>query len=416
MYYRQYSRKLLLSLLLCFFLVQCSSNSTPPKQEYTRTLDEIPQHVQELANVSVFPGDAEPAYSIELIQVQPYGKTGEPYLTKIQDCVVDDKGRVIIYDSKPYSDAFPFLYKVHAYNADGTYHTQIGGQGRGPGEYGMILFLQAKAGKVYLYDYTGQRINVYTTDDYSFEQTSLIERWGIRDQEDLQGLKFGGFEARNDGNLLVLFYEFTMGTARSTGKYLLMDIDGNRLNFEPFPMRGNLKMGVQSTPPKPSTTLPFMGKTVTALSGEDVMYSAWTQDFLIKTYDAGGTYHSAIYYPVQGSSFDLSDYTEEAGYDKSDVSSALDEVGEELPESNPVIADMEVDDKNRIWVAVPTGLQGDSYEWWILEESGQLLAKLMLPRHQPIYDIRNGYLYSKKTNEETGAEYAVKYRIELTEK
>lgn len=412
----QQHQRLLLSILSCFLLVQCSNNSTPEQEEYTRTLDEIPQHIQEVENLSFFPEDSEPAYSIELIQEQTYGKTGEPYLTKIQDCVVDDKDRVIIYDSESYSDAFPFLYKVHAYNADGTYHTQIGGQGRGPGEYGMILFVQAKAGKVYLYDYTGQRINVYTTNDYSFERTSLIERWEIREHESVQVLKFGGFEARSDGNLIVLFYEFTMGTARSTGKYLLMDIDGNRLSFDPLSLRGNLKMGVKSTPPKPSVPLPFMGKTVTALSDEDALYSAWTQDFLIKTYDARGTYQSAIYYPVQGSPFEISDYTEKASYDKSDVMDALDDVDEELPEANPVIADMKVDDQNRIWVAVPTGVQSDSYEWWILKESGELLAKLTLPRDQPIYDIKNGYLYSKKTNEETGAEYAVKYRIALTEK
>lgn len=46
----------------------------------------------------------------------------------------------------------------------------------------------------------------------------------------------------------------------------------------------------------------------------------------------------------------------------------------------------------------------------------ELLAKLVLSKDQPIYDIKNGYLYSKKTNEETDAEYVVKYRIELTKK
>ncbi|MTI87891.1 MAG: hypothetical protein FH748_07985 [Balneolaceae bacterium] len=75
-----------------------------------------------------------------------------------------------------------------------------------------------------------------------------------------------------------------------------------------------------------------------------------------------------------------------------------------------------VDDENRMWVAVPMDVQNETYEWWILNPSGELLARLVLPEDQPIYDIKNGYLYSKKTNEETGAEYVVKYRIELTEK
>ena len=86
------------------------------------------------------------------------------------------------------------------------------------------------------------------------------------------------------------------------------------------------------------------------------------------------------------------------------------------PEWDPFIADMKVDDENRIWVAVPTGVQSDSYEWWILEESGQPLAKLTLHRDQPIYDINNGYLYSKKGNKETGTEYVIRYRIAMKEK
>lgn len=379
----QYFQIFLMSILLCFTFIKC--HSTPGKTEYTHTIDKIPQRIQEIENLTVFPGDADPKYSIELISEQTYGKTGEPFLTKIMGCVVDDRN-VIIGDGREYSSAFPFLYRVYAYNADGTYHTQIGGPGRGPGEYGMILGLQAKAGKVFVLDYTGKRINAYTTADYSFERTTLIEQWNIRGHEDIERMNFGFFEARSDGNLLVLFYEFVMGTARSTDTYVLMDIDGNRMDFDPLVFQSNMKMGVEATPPRPSTPLPFMGDTFTALSPEDELYSVWSQDFLIKTYDARGNYQSAIYYPVKGPPFELSDYTEKASYDKSDVMSALDDVGEELPESNPVIADMKIDDENRIWVAVPTGVQSDSYEWWILEQSGQLFAKLTLPRDQPIYD------------------------------
>jgi hypothetical protein len=96
------------------------------------------------------------------------------------------------------------------------------------------------------------------------------------------------------------------------------------------------------------------------------------------------------------------------------VTENLDKVDEELLKTNPVIADLKGDDQNRVWVAIPTGIQSENYQWWILKESGQLLAKLTLPRDQPIYDIKSGYLYSKKTNKEMGAEYVVKYRIELT--
>jgi len=220
-----------------------------------------------------------------------------------------------------------------------------------------------------------------------------------------------------DGNYLVTFVELPSITGRRANKYLLMDMGGDVLDVNPHTFSSVLSVRSNSTQPAPpSRPLNFMGKTVRVLSDNDDMYSAWSKNFLIEKYNDKGTYQSAIYYPVKGSPFELEDYTEQASYDENDVTAALDEVGEELPEWNPVIAGMKVDDENRIWVAVPTGVQSDSYEWWILEESGQLLAKLTLPRDQPIYDIQNGYLYSEKVNEETGTEYVMKYRIAMTKR
>lgn len=413
----RYSHKLLMGIALSFTFMQCSNNSTPERQDYIRTLDETPEHIQEVENLSVFPGDAEPAYSVELIPEQSFGETGEPHLTSILGAVIDDNGRLIILDQSKDSSAFPFLYNVHVFNSDGTYHTQIGEEGRGPGEYGVVLGVQAEAKKVFVFDYTSQRLNIYDTDDYSFERSTLIDRWSISGHEAARGLDPGYFEARSDGNFIIIFNERNLDTKRPVDTYLLMDTDGNALDFEPleFPSSLNAVKGNSHTPSslKP---LPFMGKTITALSGEEALYSAWTQDFLIKKYDSEGNYQSAIYYPVAGSPFTLTEYTEQAEYNQRDVMNTLDEIDEELPESNPVIADMKIDDENRIWVAVPTGIQSETYEWWILKESGELLAKLMLPSDQSILDIKNGYLYSKKTNEETDTEFVVKYRIELTEK
>jgi hypothetical protein len=74
------------------------------------------------------------------------------------------------------------------------------------------------------------------------------------------------------------------------------------------------------------------------------------------------------------------------------------------------------DDENRIWAAVPMYGEQEMNEWWILDESGELLAKLQRPRNLWIFDIKGGYLYAKEIDEDTGAEFVVKYRIELMER
>lgn len=405
----KYFHKLVLVILLSFSVIQCSDKSEnydSSKSQQFRILDEIPQHIQELENVTVFPGDSEPRYSIELIQEQVFGGTGEPILRSIIRSTVDDQGKVIVLESD-FTRTLPYFTKLHVYNADGTYRTQIGGPGEGPGEYALLFIVEVKAGKVFLIDFTYERLNVYSAEDFSFERSTQIEQWGILEHEFVQGLGFPEIKTRNDGNHLALFGD----EDNHLIKLLLMDTDGNVLDFEPvaFPKR---KTAITAG----FNMMPYTGRTVTALSNEDELYSIWTQDFLIKKYDANGVYQSAIYYPIKGALFSPDEFAKTLKFKTRDIMEVFKVNDVEVPESFTIAEDMRVDDENRIWVAIPAGEQRESYEWWVLEESGVLLAKLLLPLDQKIFDIRNGYLYSKRMNEETDTESVVKYRIKLTEK
>ena len=415
----KHPQSLLLSIFLCFFLIQCSDSSKPEKAvpseqgEQTgkkapgRILDEIPPHIQEVENLTIFPGDLAPLYSIELIPEQTFGETGEPYFVKISGSVVDDQERVIIWSVD--SNYEQILY---VYNADGSYHAQLGRRGRGPGEYETMVGLQAKAGKVFVLDYSSQRLNEYSTEDYSFHRSILIETWKIDD-----ALRFGYVFARNDGNYLVTFMDPRSSFGRLEVKFQAMDHEGNTVHSEPLVFQDSFRIKVGQSM-RPTMPLTFLGRTIIALSLEDALYTAWTKDFLIKKYDANGEYQSAIYYPMKGLPFDLDKYTKMTLFSPKvrDIEKAFAEMDEEFPKTFPVIENLMVDDENRIWVALSIDNSGELYEWWILKESGELLAKLSLPRDQPIYDIKNGYLYSKETNGETGDENVVKYRIELTER
>jgi hypothetical protein len=376
---------------------------------HIRVLDEIPQHVQSVDSLTIFPGDSEPLYSVELIPVLSFGETGKPYLTQVLHCIEDDKGRVLILSvGRPNYEQI-----LHVFNADGSYHAQIGRHGAGPGEYNLVSGLQAKAGKIYLVDIDNQRVNEYSTEDYSIARTIPLEKWKSSD-----GKEFGFIEPRNDGNYLLTFSDNRSKTGRIESKQVVMDYEGNTVNFGPlvFPYSFRIDVG-QSIQPTMST-ISFLGKTITALSDEDALYTVWTRDFLIKKYDAGGVYQSAFYYPIGGSPFDLNEYIKTQLFSPKarDIEKAFSNMDEKLPEAFPIVDKLMVDDENRIWAAVPAGAQREYYEWWILNEGGELLAKLVLSKDQRIYDIKNGYLYSKKTNEETGAEFVVKYRIALTEK
>lgn len=426
-------------IFLCVFLAGCSGQSSQKKSDQPevteqlknlsqlqpaqpghssnlRVIGEIPKHIKQVKNLSVFQADSNAPYSARLVPVQTYGKTGGYYLTKVEGLAVDDKHRVLVVDrGTNYASA------VHVFNEDGTYRTPLGRPGRGPGEYIEPFFLQVNAGRVYLYDVTGKRVNVYNADDYSLIKTSLEERWDIRKEKAIQGFRLGGMKVRNDGKILVEFYKPKLNeiSSRNKSTYLLMDLDGNRLDFKPFTFYGNLRIVTENNYAFPNV-FPI-GSTLTAMSGEGELFVANTQEFLIKKYNVRGAYQSAFYYPIEGSSLDFEKFLKSGrkfgpSIPKIDeVKEAFNDIGEKLPKTTPVIDKLMVDDEHRIWVAVPAGSKSNIYEWWILTETGELLTKLVLPLEQPILAIKDEFLYSKITDEETGAEYIVKYRLELTE-
>ena len=400
-------------LFLCILLVQCSSNSTPEQTDHIQILDEIPEHILEVENLTIFPGDSETRYIIELTPEQTFGEEGEPYLTNVMGAAVDDKQRVIILNANT-----NYEHSLYVYNTDGTYHTQIGGRGRGPGEYGFVFdIFEAKAGKVFIRDITNERINIYSTEGYNFDRSMRIENLAVRNHIAVKGMRLGLTFARNDGNHLVHFYDRELNIGFSMDKYLFMDANGNALVSDPLIFPSSVSIKVPSKQRIPSLGLTFMGQTLIAMTSEDALYSVWTTDFLLKRYDATGEYESAIYYPIRGVPFNLNEYaqTEPFGYNQQDIEEGVANVGIELPESNPVLSGLLVDDENRIWAAVPMDQKRQMFEWWILNETGELLAKLQRSSNLKIFDIKNGYLYTKEIDEETDAEYVVKYRIEFRE-
>jgi hypothetical protein len=70
------------------------------------------------------------------------------------------------------------------------------------------------------------------------------------------------------------------------------------------------------------------------------------------------------------------------------------------------------DDSNRLWVSTIVE-DFDVYEWWVLEDNGELITKFDWPRDEPIEVIKNGKMYTRQTDEETGLERIVRYQILL---
>jgi hypothetical protein len=65
-----------------------------------------------------------------------------------------------------------------------------------------------------------------------------------------------------------------------------------------------------------------------------------------------------------------------------------------------------------LWIST-TVEDFDIYEWWVLKASGELITTFEWPRNEPIEVIKNGKMYTRQRNEETGLERVVRYGIEI---
>lgn len=152
----------------------------------------------------------------------------------------------------------------------------------------------------------------------------------------------------------------------------------------------------------------FLGRARYALSNDDHIFRTWTEDFLFKVFRPDGEYLRAFYYPVEGAPL-----TPEAAFNYQD-SPVIREAGRnvDFPDTWPVIDDFLIDDEDRIWVSTIVEDE-EVYKWWVLDIDGNLITRITLPRNRSVEEVKDGYLYARESDEETGIQTVVRYRIEM---
>lgn len=382
-------------LLGLFLFAGCSPPDKP----------DIPLHLQDIDNLTVYSIEEEPAYRLQLIHEQSFGDTGNLHFRHIGGALADESNRVILFGNVNGSPG------IHVFNPDGSHLSAIGRTGSGPGEFRMLLSPpEIKSNLLYHFDPSLLRVNVFSMDDFSLDQTFILEPWDVRHSPEVDGMLTGYVHPRNDQSFLIGFSGQVEDTLRQ--KYLITGPDGQALSdvilelyFENKFISSETSFGVN---------LDFKGRSLLSISESDEIYTTWTEEFLIRKYDSQGEYHSAFYYPLRGGAFDREQFYETNPILRARPDlQAIIENEERFPDTWPVLESILVDDEDRIWAATTTD-EFNLFRWRVLESDGELLAEFIKPRDQRVLHIKNGYLYMHETVEESGLQSVEKYRIELT--
>jgi hypothetical protein len=88
-------------------------------------------------------------------------------------------------------------------------------------------------------------------------------------------------------------------------------------------------------------TLPFNRSSLISISNNDLIYTAWTNHFLVKIYDSNGNYKRAFYYPYHNSPI-LNFHIDR------NLKQFL--TKENTPATWPALLTIFFDDQNRLWV------------------------------------------------------------------
>lgn len=403
-------------LVILFILILFSGCGHKENAEYQKPT-EIPYYIKELENVTLFSPDTQSADTIELVREQVFERNEDVFINGyIGEMAVDERDRVYITATKL------GVVNIYVFDREGNYLTNIGREGRGPGELESIGSISIENDRLYLFDPRLQKFMIYSLDDFSLVKEELIKRNKLKKTDTLAyALKGNELHATGNNNLLLSLRRIGLEKDEDMSKigYYRLSSDGeihpnrilelDRFRFY-FPKTKRNPDGYIRRP----MPMPFSRSSLVVVSGEGKIYTAWTEDFLIKEYDLKGNYRWAIYYPYQNRELNISNL--ELGNARL---RAIDENSDQIPDSWPALHAMEVDDQNRLWIFTITD-SDSTYKGWVLNSNGELQARFDIPGVRadrsvmaPFFDpvIRNGYLYRRERDISSGIDRVIKYKI-----
>lgn len=400
---------------LTLFSITCCKEVNTKKSMNKIKPANLPEYIRNMENLHVY-SIHKP--SIDTVVFEKEGSFGsnenvfiEGHIFKV---AVDTHNRVYI------EGFLPGQVTIYVFRSDGTYLTSLGGYGKGPGEFLIISDMAIQNNNLVVFDRLQQKISFFSLNDFTLKSEAILNQKLIKDNE-LLGLQYVknlfllnekkilmGFRSNfnSNKNRQILYYNVLWNGKVQPGIIL----EQQRYKVYETDMQRNNK-GYIITPFR----LPVNRSSLIAVSANGTIYSAWSENFLIKIFNTHGEYQRAFYYSLQNKPFSLSKL--ELGSTKSQILANA-----SVPKTWPVLHTMFLDDRNRLWVF--TIAKSDStYMGWILNKRGELLAKFKwpgkryrrIPGLKPLMMVKNGYFYTLERNLDKGIERIVKWKIKFNE-
>ena len=395
------------ALIIVALLTACSSDEVTDRTE-------LPDHISQMENVTVYDQETQPVDTVILTREAVFESGEEVFMSgNISNFTVDNEDRVFVVSSVPGN------LGVYVFNPDGSYRTTIGSYGQGPGEFEAIGGIDVLDANLILLDPRLQKFAIYSLDDFEMVEEEIVKLTEATRTDQMPAIAGGTDVVLLENGDMVLQVGMSSLNEESDGTQIfyyslkrdgtviperLLEVDRHARYF--LPEREGWAIPI---------TKPFNRSSLVSINRSGGFFTAWTEDFLIKEYDARGRYIRSIYYPVEKSNFSL-DQIRIADHERRMLR------GEEIPDTWPALHTMELDDEGRLWVATITD-STTHYTWWVLNQKGEPIARFQKEGERsnrfvpskPLIRIKDGFFYSHERDLRQGIDRIVKYRMEFKE-
>lgn len=381
-------RKLTHGILLVILLAGCSNSET----------EDLPAHISGLENLTAYPLGSEPLSTIKLTPEQHFGSTEELSIGRTSEIDVDPSGRVFITEATQGHAA------VHIFRRDGTYSGTLGGYGEGPGEFLSIINPQVAGDTFYALDGIQLKIQAFSLETLAYDYAIPLNPDSWSQIDDLQDAFPAEFTALRDETFLIGFSKLE-GHENLVLRY---KVDKNGTIISDKILEQVESENFITPDQKAFYYSPFSSRGLIAVSDDDRLFSVRTGNILIKEHDSAGNYLHSFYHPFNNRKLDR-DHVLNL-YDDERYKKAVRNTGN--PDTWPALHSLVIDDENRFWIST-IGNDQDLYDWWVLNETGELIATFTWPKNNQIQVVQNGFLYTVEADEDTDLQDVVRYRVEV---
>lgn len=395
-------------LFLLIILVGCGCRDTTEIQ--AEKLD-----TSNAENLTIYPSKQN-VDTVLLKKKKYYGNTKDVFFGTMTEFAVDGLGRVYVADGGWGSRS------LHVYNPDGSYLMKLAGEGKGPAEFLSLNNLHFNSDKVVFYDSDLKRIKVFKVNPPKLSNTILVETRNLVGL-DQSMLKFPvEINLQSDGTFLVGFQEFPRidNSGKRIKSYYHLDSKFNVISEKLIDLKAkkythsNREQTTGKVQFKVMKYFPFFERSFFIPSRDGGFYTVESPNFLVKKYDKYGKYISSFSHPYKSPKVTREDAYKSVNSGSEGLAQSI-----ELPEFWPVITNIFFDDENRFWISTITENE-ESYEWWVLKESGEVIGKFELPgnRFRPLEGleniiVKNNYLYMREVDSVNNSTKIVRYEIEF---